>query len=134
MNQFRLNVLFFIFLIIIIFGYIFSPIGLASIAGISMFPTLDNGSIVIFLKGAYAEVGSIIIYRSFSGSYIVHRIITVNQGYIITKGDNNPFPDYSEFNNKYGISISRIVGEVISINNFVFQIPYLGYLSLLFSP
>ncbi len=110
---------------------------IAVVKGYSMFPLLREGDIVFAYKPAPSDihVGDIIIYKSIDGKLIIHRVIKVviedNRYYYITKGDNNPIPDYPEFRGP-GIPYERVEGVVIKINNATFKIPYLGYLSLWF--
>jgi signal peptidase len=112
----------------------------AIVKGRSMLPLLREGDIVFTIKCSPSEisVGDIIIYRSkFGGKLVVHRVIDVkyneNEGvyYYVTRGDNNALPDYSEFDDVYGVKQTRVVGKVLSINNHVFKIPYIGNLALI---
>ncbi|MCD6301393.1 MAG: signal peptidase I [Staphylothermus sp.] len=110
---------------------------IAVVKGYSMFPLLREGDIVFAYKPKPADIreGEVIIYRSIDGKLIIHRVVEVvikdNRYYYITKGDNNPVPDYAEFRGP-GVPYERVEGVVIEMNNAVFKIPYLGYLSLWF--
>lgn len=110
---------------------------IAVVKGYSMFPILREGDIVFAYKPGPNEihVGDIIIYRGLSGELIIHRVIKViineNKYYYVTKGDNNQFPDYPEFQGP-GIPYERVEGVVLEVDGSVFKIQYLGYLSIWF--
>lgn len=61
----------------------------------SMEPTIQAGEYVLYSKASFSdvEVGDIIVYKSASGIYIIHRIIEKSEEYLITKGDNNTVAD-----------------------------------------
>ncbi|MEM1628418.1 MAG: signal peptidase I [Desulfurococcaceae archaeon] len=110
---------------------------LAVVKGNSMLPLLREGDIVIIIKANAEEIkpGDIIVYKA-GDKLIIHRVIEIRRMsgdlYFVTKGDNNPMSDFIYFDNLIGIHHSRVVGKVFSINQHVFKIPYLGYLSLMF--
>ncbi|ADI32280.1 signal peptidase I [Staphylothermus hellenicus] len=110
---------------------------IAVVKGYSMFPILREGDIVFAYRPSPNEirVGDIIIYKGLNGELIIHRVIKViingNKYYYVTKGDNNPFPDYPEFRGP-GIPYERVEGVVLEINGSIFKIQYLGYLSIWF--
>ncbi|MGC8953921.1 MAG: signal peptidase I [Desulfurococcus sp.] len=111
----------------------FSP--LAVVKGYSMLPTLREGDIVIVQKATPEAIrpGDVIIY-STGGKLIIHRVIKVvirnGEYYYVTKGDNNSLPDFMYFENNIGIPYNRVLGKVVSINDYIVKIPYLGYLAL----
>lgn len=113
------------------------PVSLAAVDGESMLPTVREGDLVILLKvsdPSEIKVGDVVVYRSVGDRLIIHRVIEVlrvgDEYFYVTKGDNNFFPDIGD--SIYGVSFSRIVGKVFSINGHIFKVPYLGYLSLWF--
>lgn len=104
---------------------------IAVVSGISMEPILSTGDLVIILPvkdPSEIHVGDVVVYKSVSGRYIIHRVINItNIGgdtYFIIKGDNNPIPDPAP------VPFESIVGKVISINGSVLKIPYMGVISL----
>ncbi len=108
-----------------------SSVPLAVVDGYSMCPTLREGDLVISYKAPPEDIhtGDIIIYKSYSGELIIHRVIKVvkinGEYYYITKGDNNKAPD------PYKIPYDRVEGKVLEVSDgVVLKIPYLGYLSL----
>ena len=60
-----------------------------------MEPTIHADEYVLFHQATFdtVDVGDIVIYRSESGRFIIHRIIEKNNEYLICKGDNNPVAD-----------------------------------------
>lgn len=72
-----------------------SPISINIIVGHSMYPTLKQGDLAIGISASIDKYskGDIVIYcRSFNYC-IIHRVISFENGTLITKGDNNPIPD-----------------------------------------
>lgn len=108
---------------------------LAVVEGYSMFPLLREGDLVFAYRPPPNDihVGDIIIYKSLTGQLIIHRVIKVavynGEYYYVTKGDNNIGPDLSQFRGP-GISYDRVEGKIVTLNGYVFKIPYLGYLSI----
>ena len=61
--------------------------------GISMYPAIEPGSIVIIdTNPERIQIGDVIVY-SYGNELIGHRVIAITQDGFITKGDNNPYPD-----------------------------------------
>lgn len=114
----------------------------ASIEGVSMYPIFQNGDLTFYVTSHKIDVGDIIIYSSPTfNTYVIHRVIAINfvngQNYYVTQGiDNitNPQPDNRiGLEPPYGVSQTRVVGKVVEIHGLVISIPYLGYISILFS-
>ncbi len=62
--------------------------------GISMEPNYHTGDLVIVRKARTYQVGDVITYRDAEmGAYVIHRIIAVEQGQFVIKGDNNSWID-----------------------------------------
>lgn len=123
--------------VVLIYSYTYTPL-VAVIKGNSMLPLLREGDI-IFLTPVDPEnvrPGDIIVFKSRTGGYIVHRVIYVEyfEGiyYYVTKGDNNPIYDIVEFENGRGVPCSRVVGRVVTVQDHVIKIPYVGSLTLMF--
>lgn len=77
----------------------------------SMEPTIYKGDmIVIDIKSKKFTKGDIITFYDSEGSFVTHRIISIDKDKVITKGDNNNTEDSP-------ISIDKIVGK------YVFRIP-----------
>ncbi len=75
----------------------------------SMEPTIKAGDYVMFKSTSFEEVieKDIIVYRSESGRFIIHRVIEKNNEYIICKGDNNPVADEEH------ITSDMIIGKYV---------------------
>lgn len=128
-----------ILLTIIVASKLFmAEVPVAVVKGNSMLPLLREGDIVFIVKSGpqNIEVGDIVVYRTYTGSLIIHRVIEVREidgkYYYVTKGDNNNIPDVHHFDYGIGISGERVVGKVVSVDHTVFKIPYIGNLVLLF--
>ncbi|MEM2204175.1 MAG: signal peptidase I [Sulfolobales archaeon] len=109
---------------------------IAVVSGVSMEPILSTGDLVIIIPvkdPLEISVGDVVVYKSASGRYIIHRVINIiNVGgntYFITKGDNNLVPDPSA-PGLPGIPFESIVGKVVSVGGSVIKIPYIGIISL----
>ena len=74
-------------------------------------------------------VGDIIVYRPtvLKAPFITHRIIAVGDNGFITKGDNSPYKDQDS--GEPEVTISRIVGRVVTIHGQPLIAPGLGNLS-----
>jgi signal peptidase I len=94
----------------------------------SMWPKLSRGDIVFVKKTTVAEikVGSVIVFRHEQG-LAVHRVISLDEWNITTKGDANPVADTP-------ILYSDVVGRVPAIGTWLLKIPWMGNLSLLANP
>ncbi len=98
--------------------------------GISMYPTLQEGDLVVVRPVSFGELhtGDIIVYGSpcsASGLSVIHRVVEITVSGLITKGDNNREPDQS-----LGIAASPIVQGCVS-GKVVFTIPYIERLATL---
>jgi len=77
-----------------------------------MFPTLRKGDILRVVPFREREIspGDVVVYRSpCNGSLIVHRVVSIDKGFVQTKGDNARFKD--------NVLLERndIIGHVISV-------------------
>lgn len=100
-------------------------ITLAVVEGTSMEPTLQSGDLVVVMKRVSLDdiaVGDIIVYRR-GGALIIHRVIRVEDGALITKGDNNWLPDPP-------VRFQAVVGKVLGFGDGVVKVPLVGYLTL----
>jgi signal peptidase I len=62
--------------------------------GISMEPGYHSGDLVIVRKAPAYQVGDVVTYRDAEmGAFVIHRIIGLEQGQFILKGDNNSWID-----------------------------------------
>lgn len=84
----------------------------------SMEPKIHAGSVVYAMKVKEEDLkeGDIITFKGIDGSYISHRIESIEDGFFITKGDANKEVDSNK------IQYSDIIGRDMNIH-----VPYLGY-------
>jgi len=62
--------------------------------GISMEPNYHTGDLVIIRKAQAYQIGDVVTYRDAEmGAYVIHRIIGIEQGQFVIKGDNNSWID-----------------------------------------
>lgn len=100
---------------------------LAVVEGTSMEPTLQSGDLVLVIKRVSLDdisLGDVIVYRR-GRSLIIHRVVRIEDGTIITKGDNNLLLDPP-------VRFSDVVGKVLEIGGNIVKIPLIGYLTLFF--
>lgn len=104
------------------------------VASSSMKPTLNKGDIVIWIpcKIENVAVGDIVVYRSIYGNLVVHRVVDIKNGKLVTKGDANEYTDQKgpHLPEPY-VDEERLKGKVIMIGNSPAKIPYAGYLWIL---
>lgn len=82
----------------------------------SMEPTIHVGDlIIIHTNEEKYKVGDIITFYDVDGSFVTHRIISIENGQMITQGDNNNSPDSPT-------DMKQIVGK------YIFKITGLGIL------
>ncbi len=114
-----------------------SAVETASVQGVSMYPILQNGSLTFYKSTHDASYHNVIIYRSTFGFYVIHRVVQVRSDSYVTQGiDNitNPIPDNRiGLEPLGGIPKSDVIGKVIDVDGYVISIPYLGYISVIFS-
>ncbi len=72
--------------------YLNSPVVLMVISGRSMEPTFSMGDVVLGLKGGFS-VGDVVVWCSTYSYCVIHRVVSLEGGTVITKGDNNPLSD-----------------------------------------
>lgn len=88
----------------------------------SMEPNIHVGAVVYGKEAEVSELqtGDIITYQIGSGTIVTHRIFSIDEESqtVITKGDANETEDASP------VAFSNIVAK------YVFNIPYLGYISI----
>jgi signal peptidase I len=96
--------------------------------GFSMLPTLEGGDLVVIqgVQLSDVHVGDIVVYNNFcstGGESVVHRVVNITSGGLVTKGDNNPSNDIVS-----NISVSPITQRCLE-GKVVFVIPYVELLA-----
>jgi len=82
--------------------------------GVSMEPNYHSGDLVIVRKARTYQVGDVVTYRNAEmGAYVIHRIIGIQQGQIVLKGDNNSWidayhPTHDEMIGKQWLHVPRL--------------------------
>lgn len=70
------------------------PVTYVAVTGTSMEPSLHTGDLVIVRKAPEYQVGDVVAFRNTQlRSTVLHRIIGVEDGRFVLKGDNNDFVD-----------------------------------------
>ena len=72
----------------------------------SMSPTIKSGELIIISERKQYGINDIVTYVDEDNFYVTHRIINLNKGNMITKGDGNNINDKK-------ISIENVKGKVI---------------------
>jgi hypothetical protein len=82
--------------------------------GSSMYPTFKPGQMMFVQRQALGLLpGDVIIYFDQNiKTYIVHRIVKIKDGLLITRGDNNPNLD------ALPIEPQEIIGKVVRVEDF----------------
>lgn len=115
------------FAILLLWAY-FVQADTRRVDGYSMLPTLEGGDLVVIQSTALSgiHVGDIIVYNdlcSTTGNSVVHRVVGLAPGGLITEGDNNPGTDQS-----LNIASGPITQQCIE-GKVVFVIPYVELLA-----
>lgn len=82
----------------------------------------DKGDIMIVYGRFQPEIGDVIIFNANTKHPIIHRIISIDNGVIQTKGDNNDGQ----------LSVEQNISEDVLVGKAVIRIPKLGWVKLVF--
>lgn len=63
--------------------------GIVLLKGVSMEPTLCDGALLYVQQQSDYAVGDIVVFSYPGEGHLVHRIIEINKGAILCKGDNS---------------------------------------------
>lgn len=95
---------------------LFTPYRLMVVLSGSMAPTLLAGDAVLTRAGVTSlQEGDIVTFRR-QGELVTHRVVEVQAGQLVTRGDANNAPD------PWPVAISDVEGV------YVLRLPFLGYL------
>lgn len=95
----------------------------------SMEPYLNVGDVVLIKDNAKYKENDVVTYK-YKGSYITHRVVTMNDDYIVTKGDANNTVDEA-------VKKKDVVGKVVlkltvlSFINYIIGFPITWILVLI---
>lgn len=70
------------------FGY-----GQAVVISGSMSPAFEVGDLLIYQSVEEYKIGDMVAFRDGENDLVTHRIVEVNEEYLVTKGDANPVTD-----------------------------------------
>jgi signal peptidase I len=92
------NLILFMGLVVVWFAFAPAKLGgqaaYVMVNGISMEPGYHTGDLVIVRKAQAYQVGDVVTYRDAEmGAFVIHRIIRIEQGQFVIKGDNNSWLD-----------------------------------------
>ena len=93
------------------------------ISSTSMSPTIPAGSLVSVRADKKYRPGDIVVISDRDGFY-VHRIIKINNEFVVTKGDNNISADTA-------CTTDKIIGRIIGINGLAAKIQNRYYIVLI---
>lgn len=82
----------------------------------------NKGDIIVLAKADDVVVGDVLVFWSYHGLPIIHRVVDTSDGYT-TKGDHNARsfgPPLGEIN----IEQDRVIGKAVA------RVPYLGYIKI----
>ena len=90
----------------------------------SMVPTFYRGDMILVYGDKDIKIGDVVVFDSPDNKYpIIHRVIQIKNGGVVTKGDNNGQSDEG----RWGvIAFSKIYGKAF------LKIPVLGWVKILF--
>lgn len=87
----------------------------------SMEPYLKVGEVILIKDNAKYKKGDIVTYK-YKGSYVTHRVVTMNKNYIVTKGDaNNTVDEAVKKKDVVGKMVLKL--EVLSFINYIIGFP-----------
>lgn len=93
------------------FGY-----GQAVVISGSMSPAFEVGDLLIYQSVEKYKIGDMVAFRDGENDLVTHRIVEMNEEYLVTKGDANPVTDDP-------IAYTDIYGKVIfiipKVGNFI---------------
>ena len=102
-----------IFIVIVIFINIFSFLNISlfgfrifKVASGSMIPYLNVGDVILIKKSDNYKKGDVVTYKESKKAYVTHRIVSINNKKVITRGDTNNVDDEA-------INKEMILGKVI---------------------
>ena len=120
----------------------FYPFGIriAIVSTDSMSPVLKKDDFVVIKKVSELHKDDIVVFTEEStGNEVIHRIVEINDDYVVTKGDSNvneDSPIHKERINGIFLWKSSLVGNIISymMNPYVFSILFTTFLIVIVWP
>ncbi len=106
--------------ILSLFNISFFGLRIYKVGSGSMEPYLKIDDIIIITKSKNYKINDVITYKNNNKEYITHRIISITNDEIITKGDANNTPDDP-------ITKDDIVGK------YIYKFRYFGFIKYIFN-
>lgn len=102
------------------------------VTGTSMYPTLEEGDMVVVVGVPYSkiQVGEIVVYDppcSLTGNSVIHRVVGIEVGGLVTKGDNNRYTDQEGGIAAGPVTAACLEGEVVFVVPYVEKLAFLPY-------
>ncbi|MGM0590054.1 MAG: signal peptidase I [Halobacteriota archaeon] len=102
------------------------PVSVAYVTSDSMEPTLQTHDVVLVQEAETPQVGDIVAFWSTQrGSYVTHRVVAVEDGGLITKGDANDVRDQET--GEPPVAQSQVLGTVWEVGGHPVSVPALGW-------
>jgi signal peptidase len=93
-----------------------TPFDILIVRGGSMEPEIHVGSVIVIDRDAADPgIGSVVSFRARTGEIITHRVVAIDEGRYVTRGDANQTRDLDER------TADQVVGTVL------FSVPFVGY-------
>lgn len=113
------------------FAY-FTLVFARKVTGTSMYPTLEEGDMVVVLPVPYSSihVGDVVVFDppcSATGSSVIHRVLTIGTGGFTTKGDNNFATDQEAGIAAGPVTSSCVEGEILFVVPYIEKLAFLPY-------
>jgi len=103
---------------------------LSVVSSDSMRPSLNKGDIVPWIPCSIekVKVGDVVIYRSVHGYLMIHRVVDIRNGKLITRGDANNYTDQEGPHVPEPlIGDENLCGKAIMVGGKPLKIPLAGY-------
>jgi len=71
------------------------PLAVFLVSGTSMAPTAETGDLALGIATYLLDygLGDVVVWYASLTHGVIHRVEEVGEGFVVTKGDNNPLPD-----------------------------------------
>jgi len=86
-------------------------IGVIPLKGISMLPTLPDGTVLFVCAQLDYYIGDIVVFYYPTEGYLVHRIVEIKEGAILCRGDNSKRVEVIMKRQIIGKVVNYITGE-----------------------
>lgn len=100
-----------------------TPYPIAAITSGSMWPVLKKGDLILIhgVEPGAVLKGDIIVWQQDNG-FTIHRVVSVGEKTVTTKGDAN-------FTEDGPVPHTAIIGKAVDVGGKLFRVPFLGVIS-----